>query len=783
MALTGKLALNTEVILLQVDATPKDAEDASVASDAGAGLGRQWRWMPWLVIAAAVASVWWLQAHTNPGVTTLVVAILIGLPGITLISIFDIRPESTAGRITLAAGLGILFNCVVGLLIAYFLPLYGISRPLAVLPTSLTILTVTVLGVAFSQIRGRDPMAYFFEGQAAAGMLRNVPFIALPGMAVLGAARLNNHQSPVLAETVLVLALVTIAAGTLYAYVRRDHRPPLAVVYMSTLSILLSSSLRGDRAFGWDIQQEYGVMTHTMSQQIWHVPTNHDAYASMLSLTVFPSILHSVAGLSALMFCRVLVPVVLALLPIGVIAIMSVRVRFLDGDRPPVASWITMVGASFFVIGASVFPQEMPAIGRQSIAMILLAGSLLAWFDASINESKARVVALSLIVGLSFAHYATAYFMAVLLLLSWLSIVVIRFIRRRLKTGTGAEPASFGHVITWVAVAISACSATLWNLVITHNDALALPKSVIAKNGIGLVSVVAQGTASVKEYSKLILQDATKIKWLQVPPGARDYSLVSDSAPSVKGVSPSFEKLSNVLTFGSHEFILLLEVISVGFLLWAALRNRSRINLDIVGIAIAVTVIAGIARFSGSLGTVFSPTRVILIAGISLALPVGLLIQTVAKKYRMLSYISLSALAVVVMADSVGLRALLAGGTLPASLTTTGENVERFAVTAEDFGTAQWLRQLPPASLVQSDRYGLLPLLSAPGVHGMIPVLVPGITDKHAFVFASTVNVLTGRARGKARYQTGITVFRVPSDWFYENYSVVYSTGITRVYH
>jgi len=765
------------------DVKTVEVGDAIVASDADAGSRRQWSWISWIVLTGAATAVWWLQGHANPGVTALIVATLIGLPGIILISIFDIRPESTAGRITLAVALGILFNCVVGIFIAYFLPLYGISKPLAVLPTSLTLLTLSILGVAFAQIRGRDPITYFFEGQVATGMLRNVPFIALPGIAVLGAARLNNHQSPALAETALVVALVALAAGTLYAYVRRNNRPLVALVYMSTLAILLSSSLRGNRAFGWDIQQEYGVMTHTMAQQIWHVPTNHDAYTSMLSLTVFPSILHSVAGLSALTFCRVLIPAVLALLPVAIIAIMSVRVRFLDGVSAPIASWITMVGGCIFAIGASVYPQEMPAIGRQAMAMILFAGLLLVWFDGAIKESKARVVALSLITGLAFVHYATAYFLTVLITLAWLSILIIRFLRKRLKSDSDSEPATFGHLISWVTVAVSASSATLWNLVITHNDALALPKSVIAKKGIGLVSVVTQGTSSVKDYSKQVLVDATKLKWLQVPPGARSYTLVDDSAPTAKGLLTGITKISNGVAFGSHELVLLLEVVGVGCLLWSVLRHRSRINLDVVGIAFAVTALAGIARFSATLGSVFSPTRVILFTGICLALPVGLLIQRIANKYRMLSYLSLSMLAIVLMADAVGLRALLAGGTLPASIVTTGENVERFVVTSEDFATAQWLSQLPVASLVQSDRYGALPLLSAPGVHGLIRHLVPGITDKHAFVFASTVNVLHGRARGGTRASSGVTVYRFPSDWFYENYSVVYSTGVTRVYH
>ncbi len=740
-------------------------------------------WMTWIILAITVACVGWLQNHTNPGVTAFVVAVIICLPGASLMSIFAIRPTSMAGRGTLAVGLGILSNCVVGGVMNYLRALYGIAQPLAIIPTSITLLIVSVISIFASQLRGRDPVRYFFEGQSALMTLRSIPFVALPVVSVLGAARLNNQQSPALAEVALILAVLTLAAGITYAYFCRENRPPLGLVYFSTLGILLSSSLRGDRSFGWDIQKEYGVMAHTISQQIWHVPANHDAYASMLSLTIFPSMLSSVAGLSALTFCRVLVPMLLALLPVAVIAIMSVRIRFMEKVQPPIANWICLATASCLIIGAAVFPNELPAIGRQSIAMIMVAGIILAWFDADIAESKARIVSLSLLAGLAFVHYTTAYILMVIISGAWLSILLARFIRKRFKADDHTDVATFGNLITWVAVSVSTSTALLWNLLITHNDALSLPRATIAKNGVGLVSVISTAAVSAKEYSKAILQEAATIKWLEVPPGASSYSLVDDKAPTVQGIVPGISKYFHGLTFASHEMIILMEVLGLGFLLWMVLRNRSRINLDVFGLAFALVALSALLRFSGSLGSVFNPARVLPVAGICMAVPVGLLIQAIGRRYRGLSFVAVGALAVVLMVDTVGLGSLLTGGTPPASLVAKGENPERFIVSSADFGTAQWLGGLPKNSVVATDRYGYLPLLSVPGPRGLIPHIAPGMTDKNSFVFASMSNIKTGRARGKLPHSRGIAVFQFPADWFYENYSVVYSTGVTRVYH
>ena len=59
--------------------------------------------------------------------------------------------------------------------------------------------------------------------------------------------------------------------------------------------------------------------------------------------------------------------------------------------------------------------------------------------------------------------------------------------------------------------------------------------------------------------------------------------------------------------------------------------------------------------------------------------------------------------------------------------------------------------------------------------------LTPGTLDQHAWIYASSVNVLDGRARGIAgdRYAT----YRFPSRFIGDHWNTVYANGTSAVYH
>ena len=81
-----------------------------------------------------------------------------------------------------------------------------------------------------------------------------------------------------------------------------------------------------------------------------------------------------------------------------------------------------------------------------------------------------------------------------------------------------------------------------------------------------------------------------------------------------------------------------------------------------------------------------------------------------------------------------------------------------------------------------SDRYGQLRLISRRvPTAGLLLDITPRTLDQHAWIYASAVNTVDGRARGTtgARYAT----YRFPQRFIDDHWDTVYANGSSAVYH
>ena len=109
-----------------------------------------------------------------------------------------------------------------------------------------------------------------------------------------------------------------------------------------------------------------------MQTGIWHSAHHGDAYGAMLSLTVLPAELHFLSGVPDLLVFSVVYPAIGALLPVAVF-----------GLARRVLSRRWAFAAATFVIMQEF--QDLPALARQEIAMVLFAVLLAAMLDTRIK--------------------------------------------------------------------------------------------------------------------------------------------------------------------------------------------------------------------------------------------------------------------------------------------------------------------------------------------------------------------------------------------------------------
>jgi uncharacterized membrane protein len=132
---------------------------------------------------------------------------------------------------------------------------------------------------------------------------------------------------------------------------------------------------------------------------------------------------------------------------------------------------------------------------------------------------------------------------------------------------------------------------------------------------------------------------------------------------------------------------------------------------------------------------------------------------------------------------ATGLGTLVFGGYPPGSLTGEGLNAQQFTISTSEFATATWIRNHTNANdIVQTDLFGQLALLSVPGKYALVSEIVPPGSDVGSYIYLSTPNLLYHNSQAETPDGSYYTQYRTPIAFFNEQYSVVYSTGSTRVY-
>src|SRR4029079_10947803 len=181
-----------------------------------------------------------------------------------------------------------------------------------------------------------------------------------------------------------------------------------------------------------------------------HWPRLHpdDAYGAMLSLTLVPASLHSLAGLSAAVILKAVYPALLAMFPVCVFLIA----------RRVVSSRAAYV-AGLVIVAQAAFIQQLPAIARQEMALLMFAARLAALTDRHLAPGTRRSLLLVFGVGLVVSHYSTAYTTIGLLALAVLLGLALTCMRRRVRL---LPRAAF-------ALAVVAGAAAVWYGPVTHS--------------------------------------------------------------------------------------------------------------------------------------------------------------------------------------------------------------------------------------------------------------------------------------------------------------------------
>lgn len=709
----------------------------------------------------------------NPASAFVTVVGLCTLSGASVTFLLRLGRARVLQRALVCLASGFLTFLLMGAVIGAALPRLGDDRPLG-RTTELLMWCVVALSIStWSMLSRTDPVRQLLSGVRGSDFAWLGALCLPPCIALIGVVRLNVSSSPAISTLTAILAI----AMTIGAIVpkRSAKAPPRGLLLASAvLTLAWQGPLRGGWLAGFDTQHEYYVGKLAIAQAVFPLQHYSDPYGGMLSLTVWPVQLLSLASIN--------LRTTLAIAPGIFLALMLLCVWSALGEW--CSSRLSTLLCALFVVGCAPLVQELPEVTRQCYALFFFALLVMAVASKELHVAARRWIVVGSGIGLAVCHYSSAYLAAGAVLVGFLATLVSR------------QPKEL-RVLNLPVSALVIGAATLWGAFVAktgHNISQVL--TAIRNDGFNLLpgtgSVItrwlnASGTgqlvnAEVIRQADLHLR-ATSYRWMAVDSAAAKVPLVNDPAPTAHGV-PVLGSVIGIASSVLSEGVLALAVVCVFVFLWRLRRDSGFAPL--AGMGMGFVVISAISRLSQTIGVDFSPARIEVQAYLLFAVVAGVAVQrsvlgewlvAVTKvvdrwMYPVLIAGFLAGFAVF-MSSELG-NLLEPGAQLPVNLSATGEAAQHL-ISPQDIEAAQWLNSNRPAKeVVQADRFGQLALDDF-GYNvrpDFVPSVDPIIVDNFAWILAYRANVLNGTARGGNNARIG--VFRFPSTYFARTRTILY---------
>ena len=726
-----------------------------------------------LAILVLLAALVPFRSSWTAGV--LLLGTLLVLPGLLLLRALRVPGNAIASfpAYVPCASLVVLLGS--GLAVDLVGPLLGATEPLRVKPLIVGI-ELCCVGLVIAGWRAGPEAAIPWRWPK--GHLWLVMPLVMPLLAAVGALRLNNGYG----NTVAVIAVGACCAtlvGTLVVSARLDKTLLSVVLYAVTLALSWGFSLRGSLVYGFDIASEYHAMQQTILAGIWHTSHVNDAYGALLSVTVLPAELHAISGVSGLIVFKAIYPAIWAIFPVIVFHLAS---RVVSKGWAYAAAAITVAQQPLF--------QQMPALARQEIALVLFAVLVAAVLDGGLTRWSQLSLVAVLSMGTAVSHYSTTYFAVVMFAVALVLQFAASWVRRMPR---------FSPPLA-VAVGVVTAGAFIWYGLVTHS-ATNLSQFISAGSGQGLDLLHGSGsllarylqagaptTIPTAEYARQVhMYYAAHVPYVHpLPDAARQIYTLRSPAPSSQAV-----RFQLGLSVTSRAELLLEQLVNlaaaVGALCLVLSKKSSVLARQFGLLGLGTLVVLAVLRFSGTAAAAYNPERALLQALVVLAAPLGWVFQTfagVSAGRRRLAALVVAVGAVAILAaNASGVTGEAFGGGTDTNLANSGADYNEFDMSAPELAAASWLgHQSQPGQLIYADQYATLRLLAIMGSRpAMLSDITPLTLNSHAWIYASRANV-TGRT-AVSYFDDQYGSYAFPFGFLNANYDLAYTNGTSEVYY
>lgn len=613
-------------------------------------------------------------------------------------------------------------------------------------------------------------------------VLMAISFVGLISM-ILGINVLNNGSNNYLVVGSL-LSLAIVLTLSLRWFNKINSLTYVFILMCYGLALLLMYSLRSWHILGWDINLEYQVFQLTTIKQHWSMASAPGAeYNACISITLFPTFIHQLIGGSAEYVFKATIQFLFIVVPIGIFAIC----------RNYVSQFYAFL-AGVVYISQAWYSEQMPALVRQEIAFIFLIGSLLVMFDSKLTR-KAKYILLSVLtLCIVISHYSTTYVWMLLLILSGISALIIKWRMPRLKNRR--------NINFFLLALLTLVLSVFWNSAYTKtsNNSEGFIKGTISHTSevftteallggiqrIGFSSSNINTKDNLNDTYKELLDNYDKRKSnYNLYDNQKDYrpAAISDDN-SIDGILPTVP--STILSMGSKVtkilFTLVFPVVGI-FVTLKFLRKKQVVSIDYVSLTLASLPLILAVIFFPFVQARYNLTRLFMQLLVILALPTVVGGIYMLKPFKKYGPTILIAMLIVFMFYSKGLTSQIAGGTGSISLNHPASKYDSYYIYDTEIASSKWLSKetaSTESTLVYADIIASLRLKGFAFKEETNVDIFPTTIDKNGYVYLGNINTQRGVA---FLFFNGDTItYKYPMEFLDQNKDLIYSNDGSRIY-
>lgn len=362
------------------------------------------------------------------------------VPGVLILRILKIHNISVVESLVYSVGLSLAFVMFAGSLVNLTLPLFGIARPISILPLMATFVSLIVILGVVAYRRDRD---YLPPSQAdSPSVLFSPPvlFLLLVSLlAVLGAFLVSYYQNNIL---LLIFILVVAAVAGLVAFGKfiREKTYPLAIIVIA-VSLLYATAMTLASRFlvGGDLITELLCQNLVTQNGYWN-PAIWGSVNTTLSIVILCPVYSVMLDMDAVWVFKIIYPWFFCLVPLALFHVY----------RQQIGSRRAFFSVFFFMSLINV----VGGLGyRQLIAELFFALLILLMVDRRLTSTQKSALAIIFAMSITVSHYGLAYVCFAYFVLGWFLLKIMKNKTvihwwSKLMARFGGTPADLGFVAT-----------------------------------------------------------------------------------------------------------------------------------------------------------------------------------------------------------------------------------------------------------------------------------------------------------------------------------------------